>query len=345
MLILKIALRNILGHRLKTLVTGAIIVFGTFLIIVGNAFVDAVSSGMKNSLINSIVGDFQIYSESAKEKLSIYGTLDGAMPDVGHVNNFKNIRDQLLNRIDNIKAIIPMGTNFSIINPGNILDIKLEQLRSFYKKQTDESKLGPLKSHVRTIVEDINQAYKQNVEGVFSVDTAYADFNIWGEAAPKNLSKALSLDFWHNFDSHHEERIEFLANKIAPLIFDDTMLPLSYLGTVPALFRDSFSLFEVVKGKMIPEGKRGYLFNDFLFETVNKHRVAKRLDDIKKQIEKNHYRISSDKSLAEKIKVNVAQAAEIYHQLDPVQTAQLLPKLRKGTGSNKATIKELLEDF
>src|SRR5690606_10459776 len=104
----KIALRNMFAHKMKTLIIGSIIVFGTTLAIVGNSFVDAISKGMQRSLTDSVTGEIQIYSKDAKEPLSILGNMDGSMPDIGHVNGFVNVRETLLREIPEIKSVIPM---------------------------------------------------------------------------------------------------------------------------------------------------------------------------------------------------------------------------------------------
>jgi ABC-type lipoprotein release transport system permease subunit len=341
MLLWKLAFRNLFVHRLKTIVTGLIIVFGTTLAIVGNSLVDAISGGMQRSLTNSITGDLQIYAADAKEKIAVFGSMDGNLPDIGNVSDFKKIKDSLV-QIDNIKSIIPMGINQAMNNPGNLLDLKLEELRQAYQaKPINQPKLAALKEHIQAIVLDVKKSQNDNQEnlgGVYGGDKLFKN-------APQDIAKALSPAFWADFDAHHDERQEFLANKIAPLIFDDNQLFLSYIGTVPELFQETFSQFEIVKGTTVPPGSRGFVFSDYVYENQIKHRVAKRLDQVKKSIEKDAQTIASTKDLRDKISANVSQSAEVYNQIDPVQSRVLLPKLKDYLKSEKFSMPELVQEL
>ncbi|MBY0470401.1 FtsX-like permease family protein [bacterium] len=338
----KIAFRNLFLHKFKTAVIGFIIVFGTTLAIVGNSLVDAISSGMQRSLTNSVTGEIQIFSSDAKEKLSVFGNMDGSMPDVKHVNDFVKVRDALLAKVPNIQSVIPMGTEAAMWNPGNILDVKLEDLRALYSaKPRDVEKITKLKEYVRAMVENTRRRLdesRSSVSLVLKKDDLFAK-------APANLSQALSSEFWASFDAHAEERIEFLANNIAPLIFDDSFVWLSYMGTVPGEFQKAFSQFEIVKGQQIPEGKRGFLFSEYVYENIIKNRVARRLDQVKKRIEKDGTKIAGNQLQTDAISACVAQAAEIYTQIAPSDVQTLAPKMRKLMDSKENDFPKLIKDF
>lgn len=344
MVTIKIAFRNIFLHKLKTTIIGLILVFGTVLAIMGNAFVDAITKGMQRSLTNSVTGHIQIYSSKAKDKLAVFGSIDGSLSDIGYVNDFKKVRDVLMKNVDNIKSIIPLGLNYAMVSPGNLLDIKIEELRQSYKKKSEgdqkaSEQILALTDHIRKIIEEVKYDFETNGDRI----TILQDEMF--KQAPDNLKKALSDEFWSDFSSKYEEKCEFLGNKIAPLIFDENFLYFAYMGTVPKKFQEGLPLFEIVKGEQIPPGKRGFLFNDFVYETMVKHRVAKRLDAIKKDIEKNRKKIKGTKTLEDSVKANTKQAAEIYNQLDGVQTNILIPKLQKLISSNDTSIRALLEKY
>jgi len=342
MILWKLALRNLFVHRLKTMVIGLIIVFGTTLAIVGNSIVDAISNGMQNSLTNSITGDIQIYAADAKEPIAILGGMDGNMPDIGHLQDFKKVKETLIKEIPEIQSIIPMGINTAMLNPGNLLDIKLEDLRRAYNTPaTSKDKIEALKEHLRAIIIDIQRSQSENLDnlsGIYGGEKLFSD-------APKDLATSLSPEFWKTFDAQHEARIEFLANKMAPLIFDDNMLFLSYIGTVPELFQATFPQFEIASGEMIPEGARGFLFSDYVYENQVKHRVARRLDQIKKQIEKEGATLKTTKDLQDRVKANIDQAAEIYTQLEPPRIKVLSQKMRAFIKSETQDIAGLLKEF
>ena len=44
--------------------------------------------------------DIQVFSADAKEKLSIFGNMDGSMPDVKHVTDFAKMRDTLIAKVE-----------------------------------------------------------------------------------------------------------------------------------------------------------------------------------------------------------------------------------------------------
>ncbi len=345
---LKIAFRNLYLHKIKTLIVGTIIVFGTTLAIVGNAFVDSIARGMQTSLTQSVTGEIQLYSAEAKEPLSIFGNMDGGMSDIGHVADFGRIRDALIHAVPNIAQIVPMGVNMAMVSPGNLLDVKLEELRRMFQNPAARpAAREELKLHVRGILKDTRsriEADRISMDAYLKGDELYKD----GAA---NLDRALAESFWTDFDSKAEERLEFLANRTAPLLFDEPLVYLMYLGTVPEKFATSFPQFEIVKGELIPNGKRGFLFNDFFYETQIKHRVARRLDQIKKKMEKDHLTLAGDSSLRDLISTNIAQAAEVYTQISPAQAALLEPKMRKIPGlkvvseSGPQALQSLIADF
>lgn len=342
MITLKIAFRNILAHKIKTAIIGSIIVFGTTLAIVGNSIVDAIASGMQNSLTQSITGEIQVYSKNAKEKISVFGSFDGSMPDIGHLPDFGKVRDTLIAKVPNVRTVIPMGSNTAFVSPGNLLDVKLEELRQLYRaKPKNITQIHSLRDHVHSIIVDISSkldASRETMDKILIKDPFI-------ESAPKNLAKALAPGFWSDFDLHAEERIEFLANTMAPLVFDDSMLFLPYIGTSPSTFQKAFSQFEVVKGQAIPEGKRGFLFSEYFYETQIKHRVARRLDTIFKRLDKSGMTLAQNKSQQDLVTANISQAGEIYTQVAPSIAKTLIPKIQKITGSKSPQFDTLTREF
>lgn len=332
----KIVFRNLYSRKIKVIVIGLVITFGSFIAVLGGAFVESVSDSMRKSITNSISGDIQIYSSNAKEKLSIIGGPGGNFPDVGQVSNFSEVKDLLIENVPNIKAIVPQGVNFGMLNPGNILDIKLSELRNFSGSKKEEQ---ALKDHIKQIIHNINSTYAKNVTEIGTISEQDLEKDL------SNIKKALSPSFWMSFDSRRDDSLEFLENKIAPLIYDDNTFYFIYMGTVPDQYVKSFPLVEVVKGTAIPKGKRGFLFNEAVYEEQIKHRIAFRLDTIKEEIEENGKKIKDNKELQDKVKANVEQLSEIYNQMNPLQVNALLPSLKIFLGSNSNDINVLLANF
>lgn len=338
-IIMKVAFRNIFLHRLKTLIVGSILVFGSFLAVLGNCFVDAISGGMKNSVTESVTGDIQIFSEKAKEKLSVFGNMDGSPSDVGFVKNFAMVHESLM-KLENVKAVVPMGANLAIMNPGNLIDIEIENLRKLYKSSDRNiERIELTKEHLFYLMEDLKESFKQKRGDVLFISQKEQ------VEAKESLEKALDPSFLKNFDEQYEQKLEFIGNKIAPLIFDDNMLFFNYVGTDPESFQKHFPQFEIVKGQMIPEGKKGFLIHDYIYENFVKHRIARRLDAIKKEIEINHKKISSSKELQDLVKANKEQLVEIYLQMSPREIKKLTTDLKEYLKSSQVLIRNLLTEF
>lgn len=338
-MVLKIAARNVFLHRMRTLVVGAILTFGAFLAVLGHSFVNGISGGMESSTTQSITGDIQIYSDAAKDKLSVFGNMDGSPTDVGHVDSFETIEKALMKN-PQVVSVVPMGTSFAQVNPGNILDHFLEKLRKSYKVATPDKKdIDSQKRRVRFLAQEI----QKNLEGKFE------EIGILSAAdavqAKVNLEKVTQDVFWMDFDANAESKIEFLANKIAPLIFDDNMIFFSYVGTDPQLFKERFPQFEIVKGEMIPPGARGFLFHDYFYENMVKHRIARRLDQIKKKMKDDKLTLAGSKELQDQIKANVEQSAEIYLQLGPAETEDLARKINKLLATDEKDFRTALKNY
>lgn len=328
-IIFKIAARNVLLHRLRSLISGSILIFGAFLGLLGHSVVDGMSGGMRKSITQSITGDIQVYSKDAKEKLSVFGNMDGSPSDVGHVNSFEKVQAELT-QIPEVRAVVPMGTSFAQFSAGNVLDVDLENLRSLMKAPPTNSALQTKwqnqvqakKEKIRFIIGEIFQSLNGRFDEIGMLSPAE------NAEAKRNLDRVRHDDFWTDFDTQYEQKIEFLANKLAPLIFDDNMLFFNYVGTDPQKFQKLFPQFEIVKGEMIPPGERGFLFHDYLYEHMVKHRIARRLDAIKEKLEGGDATIAGSKELQDWVKANVEQSAEIYLQLGPTETAELDGKLK-----------------
>ncbi len=355
MVVLKIGLRNLISHKLKSVIVGLIIILGTFLAIIGSSFVASVSESMKKSIINSVAGDIQIYSEDARDRLLLFGggtDLPGSS-NISFIPDFKKVKTSLSSKIDNIKHIVPMGINSAMVPPGNILDIRLEELRNAVK-ENDGARIKALKDHIASIINSVKRDFWKTIIG--TEDIAEDEINarikqiephLPDELKTKshNIERALSEEFWFEFDKEPFESLEFLENKVAPLIWEDTMLILTYIGTIPDEFQEAFDLFEIVKGNPIPEGKRGFLFNDWVYENQVKHKIASRLDQIKRAIEEDNKTIGSDRELQSKIRFNIKEVREIAHQMGSISIKELTPHLQKLLKNDENDIIGLLKDF
>lgn len=344
-ILIKFAFRNIFLHKMKTLIVGSILIFGSFLAVLGNSIVDAISSGLKNSITQSVTGDLQIYSDQAKEKLSVFGNIDGSPSDVGYVPNFPKVKESLL-KLPNVRSIIPMGGNFALMNPGNVIDIQVEKLRQLYKKKAQSSassdndeQIENAKKQLHFLLTDLSEGVKENrAEMILDAQSEI-------DEAKEQLALTLETSFWSDFDENYESKLEFVGNKVAPLIFDNNMLYFNYLGTDLEAFKNNFPQFEIVKGQMIPKGERGFLIHDYVYETMVKNRIARRLDEIKKTISEDQKSISSSKELQDLIKANKEQISELYLTIDYSYRPELIKKMKVFLKASEEDLRILLGLF
>ena len=202
-MLLRIALRNIWLHRLRTLIVGGILAFGTTLLIVGNALIDAIDEGMEKSIVRSIAGHIQVYSADAEDELALFGSPGMVESDMGKVDNFRDVKDALMT-LDNVESVIPMGLNNAIVFGGNAVDLKYKELRK--KLLANEPILPKDIAHFRRMI-DILAKDLERIRGLAQLD----------EDDLKRV-KVLGVQqdaYWTDFTANAEVKLEEIANDIA----------------------------------------------------------------------------------------------------------------------------------
>ncbi|MFW6053957.1 MAG: hypothetical protein ACOC9J_04015, partial [Persicimonas sp.] len=56
------AARSVVSHRMKSLIVGFILMFGTALLVVGTSLLDSVEESMQRTVTQSLAGHLQVYS-------------------------------------------------------------------------------------------------------------------------------------------------------------------------------------------------------------------------------------------------------------------------------------------
>jgi ABC-type antimicrobial peptide transport system permease subunit len=222
---------------------------------------------------------------------------------------------------------------------GNSIDLRLAALREAIGSG-DPASIEPEKRAVQQIV-DLLVTDLQRLRELARADVVKDE-----ELA--DVQRASTDAFWAEFDREPLAGLEFLENRIAPQAMDDTMVYLRYLGTDLDAFTDNFDRFEMVRGEMVPPGQRGFLFNEFVYEEVIKHKTARRLDKIKKARDTEERTIAGDSELAQMVTRNVTQYKEIVFQLDPRSTSAVEAKLREALGAEApadADLTQLVQSF
>lgn len=111
-LIAKIAWRNILRHKGKSIIIGIILFLGAFLMTIGNSIISGMDAGLQKNIVNSFTGDIVLVSEK-QESDNVFLEFMGKA--VEPINNFVEIREFLNTQTAYIKDFIPVGKNMVMV--------------------------------------------------------------------------------------------------------------------------------------------------------------------------------------------------------------------------------------
>jgi ABC-type lipoprotein release transport system permease subunit len=332
----QIALRNLFASRLKTLIVGGIIFFGSFLVVVGSSLLDSIDAGMRQSIVGSLAGHLQVYSDESKEELALYGGMTGET-DIEPMPDFSKVKQTVLS-VPNVKAIVPMGSAEAMVGSGNDLDLALERLRDTVRARLEspgarEEEYRSLQAHVRKMIgllrHDLGNA------------KAMIDDKKLDPKALATLDEADSDAFWAAFDEKPLAGLERLENEVAPLSVDGDMLWVRYVGTDLDAFQKAFDRMEIVEGTPVPKGQRGILLGKLYAEEFLKLKTARRLDKIREALASGK-KIAGNEELQRFVRENTTQVRDIVMQLDPVKERVAVERLQKSLGSSEADAGKLL---
>jgi ABC-type lipoprotein release transport system permease subunit len=339
----QMAFRNLFASRLKTAIVGGIIFFGALLVVAGNSLLESVVAAMSRSVIGAVAGHIQVYNAASKDPLEVMGRMMMGDPDLAQLDDFGKVRASLL-KVPNVASVVPMGISGALVTSGNTIDLALEKLRNAVKARKEaktdaertkaEAQVASEKGHVRQIV-SVLQGDLKNAKTAFDERAVDKD-----DAAA--VVRASSDEFWRDFDKDPFDALEFLENRIASQAADADLLFLNYVGTDFQAFEKAFDRMKIVKGTMVPPGKRGFLFADHVYEEQIKLKTAHRLDQIKEGIDSRGETIAKDPDLARMVRENVTQVREILLQLDATKTADFRAKLQRFLGSQETDVGKLL---
>ncbi len=348
-MLIMIALRNLRASPIN-LIIGALILGGTFTFVVLGSLLNSINASMAQSVIGSLAGDAQIYSAASKDELALYGSM-GTDPDLKNVDQFPKIKAEL-EKLENVKRVVPMGASMAIVTSGNIVDLTLEKLRNLYKARAGEptdpalaalskdeinARITNEAAHVRQIIKvlqgDAEKALKDLIDEK-SIDPEVVNA----------LQRVSTDDFWASFEQDPFSSLEFLENKVSPQVSDAQMLPLRYVGTDLDAFQESFDRMQIIKGTPVPKGHRGFLLANFFYEDQMKLKNARRFDKIKEYLGAGRT-IAKDDELTRFVKENRSQTRDIVLQLDGAATVKVTEKLQKLLGSQESDVSVLLGTF
>jgi ABC-type lipoprotein release transport system permease subunit len=136
-LILKIAWRNILRHRGKSIIIGVILFLGSLIMTVGNGVISGMDHGLERNIVNGFMGDIVIISDKEKSDNILFKIMGKS---VETITNYRDIKP-LLEKQDYIENKLPVGKNAAMVineeegEPGYayLLGVDFKEYRNMFK--------------------------------------------------------------------------------------------------------------------------------------------------------------------------------------------------------------------
>lgn len=330
------AARNIVGHRVKSLVVGFILMFGAALLVVGTSLLSSVEQSMERTVTASLAGHLQLYSADAEDDLALFG--GGALGgnDIGEIEDVSRVREPL-ESIPNVRAVVPMGLLTARVLTGTPLDEVLGELRDAVDRRDWES-VSTLRSQIAFMLRELRSEKKNRAR----IDRDPESF----EQVVADIDRALSEDFWETeLRENPRDALQFLDTRIAPESTNSEMIMLRMLGTDPPRFAEHFDRFRILEGERIPEGRRGILISNYIYEHELKNSVAQHLDDIRETLDEEETTIADSSRLQSKVRQAVEAYRTLFFGLSPKRIAAIESRLREFLGGGPEELKPLAQEF
>lgn len=137
-LILKIAWRNIMRHRGKSIIIGVILFLGSLIMTVGNGVISGMDNGLEKNIVNGFMGDIVIISNKENTDNILFKIMGKSLETI---TNYKDIKS-LLEKQDYIEGKLPVGKNAAMIineeegDPGYglLLGVDFREYVQFFKE-------------------------------------------------------------------------------------------------------------------------------------------------------------------------------------------------------------------
>lgn len=135
-LLIKIAWRNIMRHRGKSLVIGAILFVGALLMTIGNGVISGMDKGLHENIVSGFTGDIVLVSDKQESDVVI---IDMMGKSIEEIHNYKSI-DTVLQTVSFVEQYLPIGKNGAMVlneeggSPGftYILGVDFEKYRAMF---------------------------------------------------------------------------------------------------------------------------------------------------------------------------------------------------------------------
>ncbi len=110
-LIFKIAWRNILRHKGKSIIIGMILFLGALIMTAGNAVISGMDKGLQENIVNRFTGDIVLIATNQKDEAVVAG---GMMAGTEIISGYTNVK-KLMESQDYIKDFIPVCRGFTMV--------------------------------------------------------------------------------------------------------------------------------------------------------------------------------------------------------------------------------------
>ncbi len=348
-ILVQIAFRNLFASRWKTVIIGGIVLFGAFLVVLGSSLLDSIDVGMRHSIQGSLGGHVQVYRQDSKDDLAIYGGMMGPS-DLRPIEDFARLK-AVLEKVPNVREVVPMGIDQAMVSTGNVFDRALEELRQAVRtrlagdrSEAAERTYRAKKEHVQYMTGLLRQELHE-ARAIIDEQSMSSSQRQEFETNAADFRRATPPTFWsQDFEKDPLNTLEFLENHIAPLSLDGGTMFINYVGTDHEAFRRAFDRMELVAGSWVPPGKRGALVGTYYAEEYLKLKTAHRLDRIRDALARGK-KIARDLELQRWVRENTTMTRDILLQLDPQQSAALAADLRAFLGSSETELQPLLSRF
>src|SRR5690606_23985986 len=153
------ALRSLGGHKIKGLIVGSLLAFGTFLFVMGTTLLENIERAMEASITQSITGHVQLVSKDAVDRLAFFGPDASSEQDLGVLEDFPRIRE-VASRVPGVAAVVPMGRYYGQPILNTELDEAIEALEEAVAggdAELIEDRIGKVRRMTKTLHEDFER--------------------------------------------------------------------------------------------------------------------------------------------------------------------------------------------
>lgn len=265
----RIAMRNIRLYKIKSLTIGALICFGTFLIVFGLNLLRNVENSMQESIISSVAGHVQVYAKNAKDSLALFGGSFMGREDIGTLPRFENVA-AVIEENPLVEAVVPMGFDMAFLGRGNELDEVFDALRLAIK-QGDKNGIDEAIQHAAHQI----AIAKTELGELLKVSSHREEV----EQHIRQIEATEVAGFWERLNTaQSEDALQYLETKVAPLSGEKQPIYLRYLGTDIPKFIANFKKFSIKEGTVVPPNTRGIMVSHKFREDYLKNIPARYFD-------------------------------------------------------------------